>query len=158
MHSMTVTDPGTRLECTRRDRRNSLLITQSNPSGVCEPRQNGIYRGRAISATVSIVICSLLVAGCGSGDVDLHDSEVPLTLTYIDSVTKEKSTGPERSWPFENPKTGQKTVSLALYCPKCQRWHLQPPPGVNNRSPYAARCGKTGSELQVNGPDNAPSD
>ena len=90
-----------------------------------------------------------LLAGCGSttSEPAVHQ------LVLVDRESSEIFVAsPDQSVPATHPKTGQKTLMAAMYCPRCETWHAVPPLEVLQRSPDAAKCQKTKTPLVADGP------
>lgn len=91
------------------------------------------------------------IMGCGRAEEAAKDKS--LQAVYVDAKTMEAVVCDKvEEPPALNPKTGQRTLMPALYCPACQSWHPVPPPDQINRVPGAATCRKTAAMLIPDGP------
>ncbi|MEO8494341.1 MAG: hypothetical protein ABI614_04675 [Planctomycetota bacterium] len=100
---------------------------------------------------IAIGVLGISLTGCGRS-AEVTTEEVPRAV-YVDTKTMQAMVcDVVDDSPTVNPKTGQRTLMPALYCPTCRVWHPVPPPDQINRVPGATTCRKTGATLTADGP------
>lgn len=103
------------------------------------------------SCLLALGVLGISLLGCGRSAEDATD-EVSQAV-YVDTETMQAMVCDiVDEPPALNPKTGQRTLMPALYCPACRSWHPVPPPDQINRMPGATTCRKTGAALTADGP------
>ncbi|MDA1054238.1 MAG: hypothetical protein O3C40_27645 [Planctomycetota bacterium] len=103
------------------------------------------------SCLLAVCVLGINLMGCGRS-TDVATDKASQTV-YVDSKTMQAMVGPTvAETPALNPKTGERTLMPALYCPTCRRWHLVPSPDQINRLPGATKCHTTGAALTADGP------
>lgn len=91
------------------------------------------------------VVC---VFGCSAGQ-----APVPAQVVMFDTATKQPYiTHAADQYPAVHPGTGKPTLMPALYCPKCERWHVAPPPEEISRRKQPVTCSKCKGNLVPDGP------
>lgn len=104
---------------------------------------------RSCLIPAGVIVISIM--GCGRS-AEVATEEAPQAV-YVDTKTMQAMVCDiVDEPPAVNPKTGQRTLMPALYCPSCRSWHPVPPPDQINRVPGATRCRKTGAALTADGP------
>jgi hypothetical protein len=76
----------------------------------------------------------------------------PAEIMYVCKETHRLIQGPRQPTPAVNPQTGRATLVQVLYCAKCNRWHLEPPPAIRDRMPSGPRCLKHNCPLLEQAP------
>jgi hypothetical protein len=105
----------------------------------------------AKTLVIAVSALGISLLGCG-GSAEVATDEVSQAV-YVDTKTMQAVVCDiVDEPPALNPKTGQRTLMPALFCPTCQAWHPVPPADQINRVPGATTCRKTGAALTTEGP------
>jgi len=99
--------------------------------------------------------CAVLFMGLAVGLLGCAEdaADIPVEqVMYRCEETGELIQAPPQIVPAPHPETGTPTLYRALYCPKCQKWQVVPPPDVFNGAPEAYPCPIHKTPMQTTGP------
>jgi len=101
-------------------------------------------------------LCLLIAAlaatayGCGSETAAIETTR----MVFFDTKTNRPVVADATTeTPAVNPKTGNRTLLPAAYCPDCKAWHAAPPLEEIQRNPQALVCPKTKAKMTFKGPE-----
>ncbi len=107
-----------------------------------------VFQNSVAPAAFVLICCAIMAAGC-SGEQPVA---APADVVYRCGETGEFVSAPPQPAPAINPHTGRATLQRALYCPRCKRWHVVPPPDVLNGPPAGYPCPRHNTAMQEQGP------
>lgn len=91
-----------------------------------------------------------LAAGCSTETEAVETSK----MVFFDTKTKRPVVAEASTeTPAVHPKTGERTLLPAAYCPACKEWHPAPPLEEIQRNPQALVCPKTKQKMTFRGPE-----
>ena len=99
-----------------------------------------------------IVVLLMSLSGCSSNTA----ADDQQTVVYVCEESKTLIKAPQQPTPAEHPETGQPTLLRALYCARCNTWHVVPPTDIYPRDPLSYACPKHKIPMSAEGPMDAP--